>query len=327
MISVIVPVYNVVSSLDKCVQSIVCQDYTDWECILVDDGSTDGSGLLCDQWSERDSRIRVIHQENQGVSAARNRGIEESCGQSLVFVDSDDWVEPTYISLLVENSKDADLVVSGLFREKVDGGTDLSCPLSDGIFMIGPEGAHFFTQLNESYLLYAPYNKLYRSDIVKNNHVLFPVGCSYGEDLRFNFHYLEYVNSIYMVNAPTYHYMQVLSVLSRRFRADQFENDYNQWCIRRDFFVKKGMFTKEAQTVMYRFLWGIIYDGLFLYPKLKDVKKHYLESILGIKEIDELKSHTDVFSCGKWIKWAIMNNCPIVFYIYFKSLSFFSHNR
>ena len=318
MISVIVPVYNVVSSLDKCVQSIVCQDYTDWECILVDDGSTDGSGLLCDRWSERDSRIRVIHQENQGVSVARNRGIEESCGQSLVFVDSDDWVEPTYISLLVENSKDADLVVSGLFREKVDGGTDLSCPLSDGVFMIGPEEAHFFTQLNESFLLYAPYGKLYHSDIVKKNHVLFPVGCSYGEDLRFNFHYLEYVRSIYMVNTPTYHYMQALSVLSRKFRADQFENDYNQWCIRRDYFVKKGMFTKEARTVMYRFLWGIIYDGLFLYPKLKDVKKHYLDSILGVKEIDELKSYTDVFPCKRWIKWAILNRCSSLFYFYFR---------
>ena len=318
MTSVIVPVYNVVSCLDKCVQSIVYQEYTDWECILVDDGSTDGSGLLCDRWSERDSRIRVIHQKNQGVSVARNRGIEESCGQSLVFVDSDDWVEPTYISLLVENSKDADLVVSGLFREKVDGGTDLSCPLSDEVFMIGPEGAHFFTQLNESFLLYAPYGKLYHSDIVKKNHVLFPVGCSYGEDLRFNFHYLEYVRSIYMVNTPTYHYMQALSVLSRKFRADQFENDYNQWCIRRDYFVKKGMFMKEARTVMYRFLWGIIYDGLFLYPKMKDAPEEYLKEILSIPEIKDLREFSDVFHCASWIKKSVIYRLDFVFKLYFR---------
>ena len=318
MISVIIPVYNTAPYLDRCVQSVIDQLYQDWECILVDDGSTDDSGRLCDKWALHDFRIKVIHQINQGVSVARNHGIEASIGAYVAFIDSDDWVEPTYLFDLKAHLHDADLVVSGLFRENGQGLIHEVCPPSTETFELNPAGAHYFTLLNQRYLLYAPYNKLYKAAIIKQYHVSFPVECSYGEDLMFNFQYLEHVQRISMVSKPSYHYMEVFSVLSKKLRVDQFDNDYKQWIVRKDYFVKKGMFTEEARSVMYESLWGIVYDGIFLFPKLNHQQKQYIESILCIEEIEELRSYAHLFPCASWIKWAILHRRSMLFYVFFK---------
>ena len=96
--SVIVPVYNVKPYISRCIDSILAQEYADWELILVDDGSTDGSGCICDEYADGDSRIRVIHQKNKGLSGARNTGIRHSTGDVLFFVDSDDYVSAQLIN-------------------------------------------------------------------------------------------------------------------------------------------------------------------------------------------------------------------------------------
>ena len=92
-VSVIIPVYNVEKYLKDCINSILNQTYSNWEMILVDDGSVDNSGDICDKFSKNDSRIHVIHQTNKGVSFARNKGIEKANGEYLIFIDSDDWIE------------------------------------------------------------------------------------------------------------------------------------------------------------------------------------------------------------------------------------------
>ena len=103
-ISVIVPVYNVISCISRCIDSLLEQTLTDWELLLIDDGSSDGSALICDDYSSKDKRIKVFHKENGGVSSARNLGIEQASGDWIVFVDSDDWCEPNYLSdFFVEN--------------------------------------------------------------------------------------------------------------------------------------------------------------------------------------------------------------------------------
>ena len=107
-ISIIVPVYKVEAYLDRCVESIVNQTYTNLEIILVDDGSPDNCPAMCDAWAEKDSRIRVIHKENGGLSDARNAGMATARGEYLAFVDSDDWVERDYIDAMYRALKDAD---------------------------------------------------------------------------------------------------------------------------------------------------------------------------------------------------------------------------
>lgn len=98
LISVIVPVYNVKTLLPRCINSLLSQKFTDYELLLIDDGSTDGSGDICDEYGKKDSRIKVIHKQNEGVSKTRNRGIDEARGEWITFVDSDDYITPDYLS-------------------------------------------------------------------------------------------------------------------------------------------------------------------------------------------------------------------------------------
>ena len=100
-ISIIVPVYNVSSFLSKCIESICGQEYPFLEIILVDDGSTDESGKICDSYAEKDTRIKVIHKQNQGVSLARNTGLDVTTGQWICFVDGDDYIMPEYVSYML----------------------------------------------------------------------------------------------------------------------------------------------------------------------------------------------------------------------------------
>ena len=113
-VSIIVPVYNTEKYLRRCLDSIAAQTFTDWECICVDDGSPDAGGAMLDAYARRDARFRVIHQENGGVSRARNAGLDAARGEWIAFVDSDDWVEKLYIT---DVEDEADLFRVGLSRK------------------------------------------------------------------------------------------------------------------------------------------------------------------------------------------------------------------
>ena len=118
-ISVIVPVYKAEAYLHRCVDSILAQTFKDWELLLIDDGSPDKSGDICDEYVKKDTRIRVIHKENGGVSSARQRGLDESIGEYTIHADPDDWVEPTMLDELYYKAKEekADLVICDFFCE------------------------------------------------------------------------------------------------------------------------------------------------------------------------------------------------------------------
>ncbi|KAB5607412.1 glycosyltransferase family 2 protein [Bifidobacterium jacchi] len=122
-VTVIVPVYNVENTLNRCVDSIVNQTYTDLQIILVDDGSPDGSPAMCDAWCSHDSRIEVIHQRNKGLSGARNAGLSKAVGEYVAFVDSDDYVEPDFIESMInaQTATGADMVICSVAEETADG--------------------------------------------------------------------------------------------------------------------------------------------------------------------------------------------------------------
>lgn len=125
MISVIVPVYNVKSYLQECLESILRQSYTNFEILLVDDGSTDGSGVICDEYARNDMRIKVFHQSNQGVTAARKRGVLNSQGEFLCFVDSDDEIEFNALEVLFAKMHEGvDAVITGTVHEAIISGDD-----------------------------------------------------------------------------------------------------------------------------------------------------------------------------------------------------------
>lgn len=117
-ISIIVPVYNVEKYVIKCIESVIAQTYRDWELILVDDGSTDNSGKICDEYTLKDCRIKVIHKDNEGVTATRDRGVKESKGEFLFFIDGDDYITENALELLSNKQKenDADLVKGSFYK-------------------------------------------------------------------------------------------------------------------------------------------------------------------------------------------------------------------
>lgn len=119
-VSIIVPVFNVEQYLHHCIGSIIAQTFTDWELLLIDDGSPDKSGDICDGYAKKDGRIRVVHKENGGVSSARQRGQDEAIGEYTIHVDPDDWVEPTMLEDLYRKAKDdnADMVICDYYTNE-----------------------------------------------------------------------------------------------------------------------------------------------------------------------------------------------------------------
>lgn len=321
MVSIIVPVYNVESYLDECIQSIVNQTYKDWECILINDGSTDNSGYICDTWAEKDNRIHVIHQSNNGVSASRNAGIQLAKGEFITFVDSDDWIENNYLTELVDIlfQTPSDLYVSGIIQDFNNGTNHTYKPTNQISFCLNSENIHHFVALNRSYLLYGPTANLYQSKIIQEHNIRFRTNLSYGEDLLFNYDYLEHVNTITCIDKAYYHYRIIgNNTLSSKFRQDQFDTDYAQWQVLQSFYQRKDLWNKEAKELLYQRLWGIVYDGLFLFPKLKNPSFKHLQQILSIPEIQELKQYKDIYPCKTWIKQAILSRLSLLFYLIFK---------
>lgn len=122
-ISIIVPVYKAEKTLDKCITSILSQTFTDFELLLIDDGSPDGSGIICDHYALKDERIRVIHKSNGGVSSARQTGVDVARGEYSIHVDPDDWVEPEMLQELYRSAKkhDADMVICDFYENSYKG--------------------------------------------------------------------------------------------------------------------------------------------------------------------------------------------------------------
>lgn len=164
-VSIIIPVYNVRNYLPQCLDSVLKQSYVNWEAILVDDGSTDGSGRICDDYAKRDARFRVIHQGNAGAANAKNTGLDHADGAYIVFIDSDDWVEPNWLETLVSIAREnrADVVECD-FRKEYVGRSQVANDWEDAVFTAESYLAQYLSNWTCSLF----WNKLYRADLLKN---------------------------------------------------------------------------------------------------------------------------------------------------------------
>ena len=204
LISVIVPAYNVEDYLVRCVDSILAQTYKNLEIILVDDGSKDSSGKLCDVLAQKDERIRVIHKANGGLSSARNTGMEAATGEYLAFVDSDDWIEPEAYQWMMELAEkyDVPMVCAGRYDADSDTGekTVGLCPLKEEVIS-GQELARriFHWENIDS----AAWDKLYKAELFRNYR--YPEG-KIVEDVPVTFHIALDAGRIAMCNKPVYNY-------------------------------------------------------------------------------------------------------------------------
>ena len=215
MVSVIVPVYNAEKTLRRCVTSILEQQYTDLELLLVDDGSTDASGAICDEFSAQDARVRTIHQPNAGVSAARNHALDQAQGVYLQFLDSDDWITPDATRSLVRAAEahHCDLVIADFYRvvgERLSRKGDID---EDGLLTREEYAAHMMENPADFYYGVL-WNKLYRRDLVEAYHLRMDPEISWCEDFLFNLEYIRHADRLYALSVPIYYYVKTKGSLA-----------------------------------------------------------------------------------------------------------------
>lgn len=198
LISVIVPVYNVESYLNQCIDSILNQELTDFELLLIDDGSTDKSGEICDVYQRQDNRVRVFHKKNGGgASSARNMGLDNAKGEWIAFVDSDDYVTPDYLFDLYDSLKenDIDLVIQNLsvFKDGTEPYRNDTSELSHEIQVY--DKYEFKKMLVDQLLVLRcwPVSKLFRRSLIKKHNLIFSSDLNFAEDYYFLFDYLLHI--------------------------------------------------------------------------------------------------------------------------------------
>ncbi len=223
-VSIIVPVYKAERYLQKCVNSILAQTYTDFEVLLVDDGSPDMSGAICEKCAVGDNRIKVFHKENGGVSSARNYGLDNAVGDWICFVDSDDIIDDIFLeNFHFLSSVDCDLFLQGykvieadIVKEVHEFSYD-ELKTSD-VKKVYIDGENL--NINNS-----PVSKLFKRDIIESNNIRFDASTSYGEDHLFVLTYLLYVKNISISNKSAYlyiHYFNNISLTKRTIPNNEF---------------------------------------------------------------------------------------------------------
>lgn len=221
LVSIIVPVYKVEKYLSRCIESILAQTYQNIEVILIDDGSPDRSGQICDKYACKDSRARVIHQQNHGVSAARNVGIEAAMGQWIAFVDADDFIHPFYLEYLINNCVNTDFVISG-----------------DKNF----NDEDFHNKNIAQYLRKAQYSngflwsKLFNRDVIIRNNINLDEKIRFMEDMLFILDYIVCCQSIRIVEKSYYNYTIEYNIPSEKYKLSSDEIIYiiTQYNLRRE---------------------------------------------------------------------------------------------
>ena len=220
LISVIVPVYNVEKYLPRCIDSILSQSFTDFELLLIDDGSPDNCGKICDEYAAKNSRVKVFHKPNGGVSSARNLGLDNARGEWIAFVDSDDYVKKDYLSELFYycTANNAELIVINNIITKYT--TDKNIVLED-------------CEFDKLFSVYSfqkvcsPWGKLFKLDTINTSKLRFNPAIHLGEDILFVLTYLLTINKIVLQKSDSYYYEQRPGSLTRSLNS--YDSEYVGW--------------------------------------------------------------------------------------------------
>lgn len=266
LVSIIVPIYNAEKYLNRCVDSILKQDYQNFELFLMDDGSKDSSGEICDAYAQKDPRVRVVHKENSGVSDTRNRALDMIQGEYVQFLDSDDWIVPEATRLLVRSMEQyqCDMVIADFYRvsgERLAQKGDIE----EDRVMNRQEFAACMIENPADFYYGVLWNKMFRREIIEEHKIRMDVSISWCEDFLFNLEYIRHASSFYALQVPIYYYLkrkgslasQGLSISNTvRMKINIFEY-YNEFY--------KDVYDHEDYTnikrQVYSFFWAAAKDG------------------------------------------------------------------
>lgn len=217
-ISIIVPVYQVRDKLHRCVDSLLAQSYNNFELLLIDDGSHDGSGMICDDYSAKDSRVRAYHKSNGGVSTARNLGLDEAKGDWVCFVDSDDWVDNNYLeNFIVRIDNESDIILQSFWIESGNCQVDVILPnrtIENNFELI--EFLEKGASQNKGYHNGFLWHRLFRRSTIENNKIRFITGISFAEDAIFFFNAIKSARGFPLTSRQGYHYVVNVGSLTTR---------------------------------------------------------------------------------------------------------------
>ncbi|MDO4331701.1 MAG: glycosyltransferase family 2 protein [Eubacteriales bacterium] len=269
LVSIIVPVYNAEKYLNRCVDSILSQDYPHFELLLMNDGSTDSSGGICDAYAQKDARVRVVHKENTGVSDTRNRALDLARGEYIQFLDSDDWIVPEATRLLVRSMEryQCDMVIADFYRvsgERLAQKGDIE----EDKVMTRQEFAACMIENPADFYYGVLWNKLFRREIIEAHNIRMDVSLSWCEDFLFNLEYIRHANSFYALQVPVYYYLKRKGSLATqgvsisntvRMKTNIFEY-YNEFY--KDVYDHEDYANIKRQV--YSFFWSAAKDGAVL---------------------------------------------------------------
>ena len=282
LLTVVIPVYNVEKYLKRCVESVLVQGWHNYDIILVDDGSTDKSPQICDDYVKAYDFISVIHKENRGLSEARNTGISQAKGEYVYFPDSDDWIEPDTFIALAEELESQKFDIISFNREFVKGEEDaiVSDPLVTKVF----EGKDGFVQmLKHSYITEFANDKIYKKSLFVDNNISFPKG-KYYEDLGTNYKLFLSAKNVFATNQKYYHYLiDNPDSITQSWNEQKFSDMFGFYKdIFYSDFVRSQLNQEEIQILQLYYVNGLTHILASLYKSKLD--KKYIDITKEVKQ-------------------------------------------
>ena len=310
LVSIIVPAYNAEKNIANTIESVLSQSVNNWELVIIDDGSTDSTPTICDNYANKDYRIRVIHKQNGGVSAARNTGLECTRGQYITFIDSDDFVHPQYIEALSSSIANADICVFKMTSvASVDEVPKVHTSLSICSNTFNLNDA--YVSMCEMGVLHPPFSKLYKRSIIDKFGLRFDVEIAMGEDLLFNIDYLDHCQTAIIGQNSIYYYITGNSVLSKTIRQDYGDLQLRFYEVREKF-CEKHSINYSLKSRLYSILRDA-FGSIAKAPNLtKEVKESSLERIRKSDVTQKYLHETSSLSYSEFIfrlvlKYSIFN--------------------
>lgn len=298
-ISIIIPIFNADAFLDQCISSVLDQTFDDFELILINDGSTDQSGEICEKFAASDSRIKLYHKENGGVSSARNLGIENSIGEWITFVDSDDYLKPDYLKDFVSSwDSDTDLFIQGLLNLKFEGTHEIGIHFNSNQTISKTE---FLKNYNILPYFFGPVCKLFRKSIIEKNNVRFDENKTLGEDTIFNLAYLNFCeNDLRLINKDNYVCRNVEGSLTKQILS------YKQ---RKELFIdlKKHLVKLSNKIENYHFYAAELFRALYTDKTVDNTQKE-LSNLMKKHKNELLTAWTDPGIASKLILFLLKAN-------------------
>ena len=318
-VSIIVPVYNVEKYLIHLLESILSQTFADWECILVDDGSKDKSGAICDEYAARDNRFIVVHKQNGGVSSARNQGVGMCSAEWCCFIDSDDWLEPDYlINFFVDCYERYDCILQSFYfnydrREVLHS-------LPDKIIKKSSELEYFLEYTNGVHNGFL-WHRLFRLEIIKNFNIRFPEGISFAEDGVFFLNYILHSENFAVTANAGYHHLIRMNSLTSKGKRMPKENFYfllRNYAKLTKQIIEKDNSSEKIANGLKKFIWRLLYKWII--KRCMNNKSDYLDNYLFLSQFfDKYQVHHDVHGVSLIYKSIIKDlSMPPTFYRYNK---------